>query len=56
MMTCFLTFPGNRTGHFMQIVSTGDTLHEMSKPVLWGKIEKYFSTSSAGHFTQTANR
>ena len=31
----FLAFLENRFLHFMQIVSTGDNLHEMSKPVFW---------------------
>ena len=35
----------------MQIVSIGDNLHEMSKPVFW---EKYFNMSSAENFTQHA--
>ena len=35
----------------MQIVSNGDNLHEMSKPVFW---EKYFSTLSAENFIQHA--
>ena len=30
-------FPENRIWHFMQIVSTGDNLHEMSDPVFWKK-------------------
>ena len=38
----------------MQIVPFGDNLHEMSKPVFWGKYEKYFSMSSAENFTQSA--
>ena len=29
----FHIFPENRFRHFMQIVSIGDNLHEMSKPV-----------------------
>ena len=29
----FLIFPENRFRHFMQIVSNGDNLHEMSNPV-----------------------
>ena len=29
----FLFFPVNRIWHFMQIVSWGDNLHEMSNPV-----------------------
>ena len=33
----FLTFPENKIWHFMQIVSTGDNLHEMSIPVSWKK-------------------
>ena len=32
----FLFFPENRLWHFMQIVSIGDNLHEMSKPVFNG--------------------
>ena len=31
----------------MQIVSIGDNLHEMSKPVFCENKEKYFSTPSA---------
>ena len=30
-------FPENRIWHFMQIVSNGDNLHEMSNSVLWEK-------------------
>ena len=33
LMIIFLFFPENRIWHFMQIVSIGDNLHEMSKPV-----------------------
>ena len=40
----------------MQIVSTGDNLHEVSKTVLWEKYEKYFKVSSAENFTQGAKR
>ena len=29
--------PRNRAWYFMQIVSFGDDLHKMSKPVFWGK-------------------
>ena len=32
----------------MQIVSNGDNLHEMSKPVFWEKKEKVIYSSSAG--------
>ena len=36
----------------MQIVSSGDNLHKMSKPVFWEKKqEKYFNRSSAENFT-----
>ena len=35
----------------MQIVSLGDNLHEMSKPVFWEKYEKRFQTSSVESFT-----
>ena len=38
----------------MQIVSIGDNLHEMSKPIFWGKKEIYFDMSSAENFTQSA--
>ena len=38
----FLIFPENRIWHCMQIVSTGDNLHEMSNPVFWGKKKKLF--------------
>ena len=37
MMLFFLFFPENRIWHFMQIVSLGDNLHEMSNPVFWEK-------------------
>ena len=36
----FLFLPENRFSHFMQTVSNGDSLHELSKPVLWEKLEK----------------
>ena len=38
----------------MQIVSNGNNLHEMSKPVFWGKYEQTFNTLSAENFTQHA--
>ena len=34
LMIFFLFSSENRVWHFMQIVSIGDYLHEMSKPVL----------------------
>ena len=37
LMIFFLFFPENRIWHFMQIVSLGDNLHEMSNPVFWEK-------------------
>ena len=38
----FLVFPGNRFWYFTQMVSKGDQLHEMPKPVFWKLIfEKY---------------
>ena len=40
----------------MQLVSTGDNLHEIPKPVFWEKIEKYFNMLSAENFTQNAER
>ena len=42
----------NRIWHFMQIVSTGDNLHEMSNPVFWEQEEKYLNMPSAENFTQ----
>ena len=30
-----LFFPENRLWHFMQIVSWGENLHEMSEPIFW---------------------
>ena len=33
----YFVFTENRFWHFMQIVSLGDNLHEMSKPIFWGK-------------------
>ena len=38
----------------MQIVSIGDNLQEMPKPVFWEKLEKNFNMSSAENFTQHA--
>ena len=58
MVIFFLFFQENRFWHFMQIVSIGDNLHGMSKPVFWKKKrkekEKYFCVSSAENFTQSA--
>ena len=39
----------------MQIVSTGDNLHEISNYVFWEEW-KYFKISPAENFTQTAKR
>ena len=33
----FLFVPENRIRHFIEIVFTGENLHEMSDPVFWGK-------------------
>ena len=38
----FLIFPENMSWHFMQIVSIGDNLHEISNPVFLEKLEKYY--------------
>ena len=38
----------------MQIVSSGDNLHEMPNPVFWEKVEKYFKISSAEIWIQNA--
>ena len=50
----FFFLPENRICQFMQIVSIGDNLHEMSKPVFWGKYGKYFKMSSTENSTQSA--
>ena len=39
-LTFFLFFPENKLWHFMQIVSWGDNLHEMSKAYFLGKKKK----------------
>ena len=36
----FLFFPESKIQHFMQIVSIGDNLHEMSNPVFCGQLKK----------------
>ena len=40
----------------MQIISSGDNLHEMSKPIFWKKEDKkkYFKMLSAEIFTQSS--
>ena len=38
----------------MQIVSLGDNLHKMSKPVFWEKLDNHFKMPSAKIFTQHA--
>ena len=35
-----LFFSENRIWHFIQIVTLGDNLHNMSNPILWEKLEK----------------
>ena len=43
-----LFFPENRIWHFVQIISLGDNLHEMSNPISQKKNEKtLFNLSSA---------
>ena len=37
----------------MQIVSSGDNLHEISNSIFWEIQEKYFNVSSAENFTQS---
>ena len=61
LMIFFLFFPENRTWHNMQIVSIGDNLHEMSKPVFsenlfclcWGFTAQstQWGHVERGHFT-----
>ena len=56
LVVFFLFFQENKIWHFMQTVSNGDSLHEMSNPVFSEKEEKYFKMSSAENFTQSAKR
>ena len=37
----FLFYPENGLWYSMQIVSTGNNLHEISKPIFWEKQKKY---------------
>ena len=46
-MTFFLFFPENRIQHFMQTVSTGDNLHQMSKLF---NLEKIFQNVVCSNF------
>ena len=55
-MVFFLFFPENRSWYFMQIVSIGDNLHEMSNHVFWEKLEKYYKMLSVENFTRSAKR
>ena len=50
----FLFFPENKFWHFLQIVSWGNNLHEISKPIFLEKWEKYFKMSSTEIITQHA--
>ena len=51
----FLFSLENRIWHLMQIVSTGDNLHETSKSVSWKlKIRKYLNLLSVENFTWSA--
>ena len=50
LMIFYLPFLEKRLWYFKQMVSFGDNLHEMSKPIL----EKYFSMLSTENFTQSA--
>ena len=43
----FLFIPDKRIWHFMQIVSNGDNLHEMSDPVFWKNIINLLSAEFA---------
>ena len=54
LMMFFLFFLENRIWHFVQIVSLGDNLHEVSNPISRKNKKKYFKMSSAEYFTQHA--
>ena len=47
-------FPENRIWHFMQIVTIGDNLHEMSNPVFW-EIKKIFQNVICWKFYPVKN-
>ena len=49
-------FSENRLQHFMQIVSLGHNLYEMSEPICWKDKKKKIRMSSAELFTQQAKR
>ena len=55
-MIFFLFFQENRLWYFMQIVSNGDNLHEMSKPFFWKKRRKYISNCCLLKFLQSMLR
>ena len=40
----------------MQIISSGDNLHELSNLVFWENRKKYFKISYAEKFNQSAKR
>ena len=40
----------------MQIVSSGDNLHEMPNPIFWDDTKKIINMSSADIFTEHAKR
>ena len=48
-------FPENRFWHFMQIVSIGDNLHEMSNPVM-GKNKKNITDLSSAEYAERVVR
>ena len=52
-MLKYFIFSENMIWYFMQIVSDGDNLHEMSNHVFF---RKYLKMSSAEIITQSANR
>ena len=50
LMMFFLFFLENRIRHFMQIVSIGDNLHEVSNPIFYEKEEKIFQNVICRNF------
>ena len=50
MILFFLFYPENGIWHFMQIVSTGDNLYEMSNLVFCEKEENYFNLLPADFY------
>ena len=56
LMIFYHISPEIKIWHYMQIISVGDNLHEMSKPASWKNKKKIFQYVVFGKFTQSAKR